>query len=298
MNCMMLFGAGASFGSGPTRPSVIPLGKGLYDALVAFSTAWADLPVDADATFKSVEGFEAGMAWVRESHSELVIPLVREMSCYFLQFRPDPGNVYIDLINELRKQQHRTAIATLNYDVLLDMAICYTGNGTINYQNPYEQDLAVLKLHGAPNILPDMRGLKLSDVRMSNWTEAAVEAPMKYSSYAAAVDLWSKDRGVAPSMALYSPTKEVIVTPRFVKAIQTEYAEALKVTEHLAICGAAYMPHDEHIWNPIISSPAVVTIVDPCPANFEALRDVRLGQTNLRCGVFSDFLADVRSGLF
>jgi len=69
----ILFGAGASYGCGTTRPHRVPLGKGLYDELRSrYPETWgSQIKPDEDAAFRQEPPFESdcsghavGSLWV------------------------------------------------------------------------------------------------------------------------------------------------------------------------------------------------------------------------------------------
>ncbi len=80
LSTLFLFGAGASFGSGPGRPNNPPLGKDLFTALA--SDGAAALVPDAVARIFNAK-FEVGMGAPWDHHQPLVILLVRHMAIYF-----------------------------------------------------------------------------------------------------------------------------------------------------------------------------------------------------------------------
>jgi hypothetical protein len=97
----VLFGAGASFGSGDdVYPYRTPLGRDLYAELQTyFPTTWGDkVPSFLDRVFK--RDFEEGMEQLINSEFSVLVPLLmRNMSEYFVEFRPTKGsNLYIRFI--------------------------------------------------------------------------------------------------------------------------------------------------------------------------------------------------------
>lgn len=86
MGDLVLFGAGASFGSVDVRPEPPPLGPKLLAKLQQAFPRWADLPPPAVQIFAS--DFEEGMAYLRSNLDEQLPGLLRDMGLYFLQFRP------------------------------------------------------------------------------------------------------------------------------------------------------------------------------------------------------------------
>ena len=97
MSRVILFGAGATYGSEAVAPSIPPLGADLFDELrAAYPQAWGTIPDEQRPSF--VPNFELGMRDVWESGSHTGPTLVRCMAHYFTRFRPLVGNTYSSLL--------------------------------------------------------------------------------------------------------------------------------------------------------------------------------------------------------
>ncbi len=129
----VLFGAGASFGAvdPPYRP---PLGAGLFEQLVSACPAtWGALSDDDKQRFEGPDrglAFEQGMQWLwdRDQRGELAVQdLITDMAVFFADFQLPPGgnDCYSQLLSCIRRANiigNRVAIATLNYECLLELA--------------------------------------------------------------------------------------------------------------------------------------------------------------------------------
>jgi hypothetical protein len=112
-----LFGAGASNGSGSdVSPHCPPLGRDLFNELtIYFPTSWGSrLPSLLSETFR--KDFEEGMEQLVNSKFSAIVPLLmRNMSEYFVKFRPaGESNLYIRFIKELRPILNDIQFSTIN----------------------------------------------------------------------------------------------------------------------------------------------------------------------------------------
>ena len=76
----LVFGAGASFGSGGCSPKNPPLGNDLFNELEGLNGAFAKLDSSSKSVFRA-DGFEAGMATV-VNDSRIINPLQKELASY------------------------------------------------------------------------------------------------------------------------------------------------------------------------------------------------------------------------
>lgn len=117
----ILFGAGASFGSGSCTPYNPPLGNDLFSKLNEQGGNFSKLNDDIKAKFID-HGFEAGMASIKDD-SRNITPMQKEMACYLSKFVIKNDNAYARLFNKLRVELSKITIVTLNYDLLIEQAI-------------------------------------------------------------------------------------------------------------------------------------------------------------------------------
>ena len=148
----ILFGAGASFGSGSCSPYSPPLGNDLFLKLNEQGGNFSNL--NEDIKLKFIEhGFESGMASI-EDNSRNITPMQKEMACYLSKFSIKNDNAYARLFNKLRTYLSDITIVTLNYDLLIEQAILMNG-----YNVDYNADgkgISLLKPHGSSNFLPQL----------------------------------------------------------------------------------------------------------------------------------------------
>ncbi len=152
-----LFGAGASYGAGHILPKAPPLGKDLYKELARYyPPSWGSLPKEIKASFET--GFEQGMQVLWDKYSSNIALLMRHMTLYLAQFRPDGSHqdLYSRLFRELKNHgiTSRILFSTLNYECLLEIAASALGL-KVDYgeSEVTSNTVQIMKLHGSCNFL-------------------------------------------------------------------------------------------------------------------------------------------------
>lgn len=265
----IIFGAGASYGSGRCIPTNPPLGMKLYDELVKLNGAFSQLNGEAKKSFES-GGFEAGMATVPDN-STIINPLQKELACYLSSFSITPENAYLRLFNRLRPHLSKINIVTLNYDTLIEQAIASIGLGVNYYGNT--EGVQVLKPHGSSNFLPQLpEGFNISNVTMMNCGSYVEGLETKAVSTHEEIKVWCNDprnESISPTLSLYSKDKRVVVGSQLIKNIQKKYNALVDSSNLIILVGIKYIPHDEHIWNCLRESQSPIVVVDPYPEDTE-----------------------------
>jgi len=134
---LILFGAGASFGSEFPGVRVPPLSARLYDELRRFSPElWGALPTpypdlfrtDFEDAFRqlgndSPSPLSPAFNPTADYPAKLTGPLLRKMAQFFLEFVPTDNSLYLRLAEKMKKNDWRGVLASLNYDLLLPIAL-------------------------------------------------------------------------------------------------------------------------------------------------------------------------------
>ena len=124
MSKLILFGAGASYGS--KNINVPPLGDDLFKALQSFNPdGWGQLPSSIANEFQG--DFENGMVNLSKTHSHAMPVLQRAMAEFFFNFQPTENNLYHTLAKRIKASNWLGAIATLNYERLLEISLTHEG---------------------------------------------------------------------------------------------------------------------------------------------------------------------------
>lgn len=295
-----LLGAGASAfaNASPRNP---PLGNQLFDCLVEESQSWRALPSEAAEEFQRNGLFEFGFEWVMKNCDERAPALVEGMAKYFLQFQPLPNCIYFEFYRRVILSKRLVAIATLNYDLLLDEVIEHL-TGEIRYLGVPRRDPPPLyKLHGAPNLLPDTPPGMLRGFRVSGFGErgSVIEAPVIYVTPSEARDRYAVSDSLHPVMAMYGPGKRTLSCPSVLKDAHDGFNTLCHNASEIVIIGANYAPHDEHIWAPIAAAQARVVVVNPDQNAFRELVERRGDRpTILRHQTFRDYVLDMPTAVY
>lgn len=261
----IIFGAGASYGSGDCHPNVPPLGKDLFKSLEQLHGAFYRLNEPAKKIFRE-EGFEAGMSSI-ENNSEALFPLQKELAIYLSRFHIGDRNAYVKLFNKIKKNIDNIRLATLNYDLLIEQALARNGMQP-TYSGDGEDRVELMKIHGSSNFLPKVDGVRIKDVYIEGAGTFIEGTGTRSVATHEEVKNWclSEDNNsLCPVISMYAKGKQVLVNTATVNNIKNRYAEVLGQSELIVICGVMYSEDDLHVWDPIINSGAKLLVVDPCP---------------------------------
>ena len=263
MKNIILFGAGASYGSGQIIPEKPPLLRQLYPELKrCYPRTWGNFPKDLSSEFD--QDFELGMADIWDKYSPMVPQLMQEMALYFVQFRLAnvKENLYFRLLQFLidKNKISSTILFTLNYEVILDLCT-HALNLNIDPENKTcdEKIIKIIKLHGACNIIPD--GIKVS--RSVKFTKGVLFGTgAKYLfDLNEVVKFCLGDNGLPPVMALIMKEKPIQVSKFILNYYQDIWHEILKGKNKVIIIGVNPNNEDAHIWNPLMTTPSKIYYV-------------------------------------
>lgn len=254
MGNLILFGAGASFGSLEVHPHCPPLGKDLFNKLDLLKGVAHRLPEDLKEIFRS--DFEIGMAELYNRSEGNVMSFQRELAGYLAQFRTKDGNLYLELLKKINIDNF--VFSSLNYDLLLEIASGAIGKG-VTYSNAfYENHIRVLKIHGSSNFWPDLGGIQVIDGVFrpgdgNGGLNAAtiISSPTKVLNYQDTIDRCRNDTTFSPSMAMFAHGKPVSVNPKLIKEQYDMWLTELNKASKVFIIGVRVHEVDEHIWGRI-----------------------------------------------
>lgn len=270
MGSVILFGAGASYGTGDVVPDRPPLGLELYSNLATnFPGSWGVLPDDAKDEFKI--NFERGMRVIWDKYSGATMELMRHMALYFGQFRPkQPGSTaYASLARELQqhKLEGRVTVATLNYECLLELEFWHAGiELSYSLEEVQQRQTKVLKPHGSCNFIPKGISGPVGSIRMGRG--AAIDMPVRAIGDMNEVIKHILTQVLPPVMCLYMEGKPTQVATGTVKAIQKTLRDEISAAKAIAVVGVHPNPEDTYIWDSIASCQGQVGYVGPSAQAF------------------------------
>lgn len=260
---VILFGAGASYGSEPAGTRVPPLGAKLYEELCAFSPdLWAALPSPYPDLFRTdfEQGFErlaqdspsplsVGFNPAMSYPSHLTGPLLRKMAEFFLQFEPTKDSLYGRLAERIRATGWHGALASLNYDLLLPLSL---DRAVLVAQLNLWGDMRSLRVclpHGCCALLiqPGVLTGQATLVGIGN----SIEAPIVFEKNTAVARERLRAEFVPPVMSYFEPLKTAVTAPAFLAQQRSYLSEAVTNADVVTIIGVQVRERDEHIWDPL-----------------------------------------------
>lgn len=271
MSSVFLFGAGASYGSGPCSPCPPPLGAQLFPALQAAGGVAATVNTDLAEVF--VRDFEKGMDRFWAEHNTQTTELLRDMARFFAPFEPLPGNAYSELLRILDGTRKKSVMVTTNYDLLIEHAVIQAKLlVTYGEFSAPKGNVPVLKIHGSCNFLPDLQQHKFKGISfdLSQSTDGSIiETGVRVArSSREIIDFCNLEDSIAPAMAMYSPSKQVLYCRSFIQAQQQAWLTALTAAARIYVIGLGVHLVDEHIWGRLAKARAPVYYVGREPKDF------------------------------
>lgn len=260
MGILFLFGAGASFGSGPCTPYNPPLGRKLISKMS--EEGGIARTIDGELLEIFNDDPEKGMVEFFKVRNGDATQLLKQMAGYLSKFSIAEGNLYIELIRILRKRKS-ICLATTNYDFLIEQAICATGQ-YISYQSLSREknNIPLLKIHGSPNFISKnrMNGITFNVPATSKGiTNFDIDIVHNQQQV---IDYCSSDTSLAPAIAMYHPQKTVLHGGGFVEKIKSDFKREVKKSSKIFVIGLSVNPNDIHIWGELEKTEANIYIVD------------------------------------
>jgi hypothetical protein len=249
MSVVILFGAGASFGSVDAMPETPPLGINLFRKLEERGGIASSLPETLKNTFGD---FEKGMSSYYEYADGNVMAFQRELAHYLAEFTPGMRNVYKELISRLG--QNQIIYSTLNYDLLLELSANQLGLPVIYSAKGPVGAVKILKIHGSCNFWPAIPVGMLDGIKISRSFRADIEAPIRPVSQEETIFRCATEKGLAPAIAMYAEGKHVYVCPSFVERQLEEWKESIRDADKIFVVGVRVNEVDEHIWGTLASA--------------------------------------------
>ncbi len=296
---VILFGAGASYGSGAVVPQPPPLGGTLYGVLASeFPQSWGSLPAVIQRKFEKT--FEVGMGALLATGSQAVPPLMQEFAKLFSRYQLGSPNAYVSLLESLDRagKLTGTAFATLNYECLLEWALMTRGRrGECGDVLPGPQGSYIWKLHGSCNFI-----LRSDQLYVAPATTGLVFGPQpNFDADIEVIDPRSvadrlRNTGLYPAMAYYAQGKQVQMSQRSIRMIQDIYARAVPNATSIGVIGVRPNVADEHVWGPLAATPARVLFVGSRESFSEWRKDHRGDRPTKYLGSHFDATIDALVG--
>jgi hypothetical protein len=261
MSIVILIGAGASYGSEKCIPCNPPLGNGtngLFASLIKHNPqgVFAEIHKNTPSLSKIfIDNFEQGMQCFDTAAEKHNGDHLREMSLFFLNFKPQKENLYIKFLLKLKNKLPSTTFVTTNYDMLLELSAAHIGFNNIHYgkQNGQKDTINILKIHGSPNFLPMVGETKFINLDFGNGN-VYVEAPIKPMTIEEAMHFCQINDSLAPAIAMYHPEKLIRYGREYVIEQQQMWRSAITEASKCIVIGLKLNQEDQHIWKPLAES--------------------------------------------
>lgn len=277
--CLILFGAGASKGNGECFPERPPLGSELLDALHSFNqNLWpASTGLDASQNSTIQASFEKWMDEKIRTGFEIV-PYQKSLAIFFSRYSAiGDNNCYNRVIRALKGQlmRNKTALATLNYDLLLDRALS-RDLGFVNYDDNGRPP-HLIKVHGSCNWLVEhqmlnIRGEFKHEIKGSDYGKfdfpplCIFDEPIKMRNRI-------QEDKLPPIMRIFASTKPSPTGTGWLRKQENRLRAGIQEARRIVIVGARPNDYDHHIWGEILKADADVAIVAPDPLSKEWLKE-------------------------
>jgi hypothetical protein len=137
---------------------------------------------------------------------------------------------------------------------------------------PPQDNLTIWKLHGACNLLPDVKvaSMTIAGKSIFDGSVKPVDLPLVRKQYE--VD----NLAMPPVMCAYMPGKPTQTTPSFISQVRNEWANWMKETDALTVIGVRPNLIERYVWQPIMESQATVWYVGGQDGDYLQLKS-RLG---------------------
>jgi hypothetical protein len=206
-----------------------------------------------------------------------MIPVLNEVAIYFSEFRPGAGNLYVELGRRIRQRANQTVIASLNTEMLLEMALFGSGvpchyEGTLPARGAM-----ILKPHGSVNFLPTLAGMDVAVVSpRDNKRLVALEQcnAIQVVSEPAEVHRYIQTTGLPPMVAAYMPYKPIPFCTAVIRDLWAAWQRVLLGARSLTIIGVGLDGGAPHIFDPLLSLRCAVEYVGPDPDAEKKLREL------------------------
>jgi hypothetical protein len=251
-NPIILFGAGASFGS--DTADTPPLGADLFAALQGFNpVAWGTITGPQATAFRT--DFESAMRELSESNPHALPPLQRAMAAYFFGRGLRETNLYARLARRIRQARWSGATATLNYERLLEIALLHSGLQPYVGDAPagLRQGIEIVLPHGCCHIFCDSVRMAAGGVSFAG-TGITIDGPVRVIADPQEHRARILKDAVPPVMSYFVPEKLTTAGASFIKNQRERWASLTAEAPTIAVVGVRIRPHDAHIWEPLAST--------------------------------------------
>jgi len=250
---MILFGAGASYGSDDVGTP--PLGSDLFDALVCFNrSGWGQIPLDLVDNFR--HDFEEGMRTLSKSNPHWMPPLQRAMAAYFFNFTPRYSSLYRKLARRILESNWNGSLSTINYERLLELSFISEGlRPVVGTSRTNSNEIELCLPHGCCHLFCEsVRGS--ANMLSLAGTMVTTNGPIKCIPNPAEFQSRIQNDAFPSVMSYFEPEKRTTSGASFIDGQRHRFLELALRASNLGILGVRVRPNDNHIWDPLAKTSA------------------------------------------
>jgi len=174
------------------------------------------------------------------------------MAEYFLDFAPSGKSLYVRLMTRIKEKNWRGVLSTLNYDLLLPIALEKCGS---------RESLRVCFPHGCCAILIKPGQLAGNPVLIGLGNRIDAELIFEWDVTTARQRL--RDETVPPAMCYFEPDKSVCTGHAFIKQQRSLFEQAVREAKTVILIGIQVRERDGHIWDPLAAANAKLVYCSP-----------------------------------
>lgn len=251
----LLFGAGASYGSGDVTPRPPPLAADLLVPLKRlFPTIWGALAPEHEAALAN--DFEAGMKMLGEQQSHYLPPLQRALASFFFDFVPGRDNLYRKLARRIKGSDWPGILISLNYERLLELSLLLEGIAPFCGSPPDAKSSVELCLpHGCCHLFCEAARGSAANMSFSGpsvTTRGPVICIPDRREYCHRI----KTDAFPPVMSYFDASKGTTSGANFIEDQRARYTQVVQSASTIVIVGVRARPHDRHLWEALAATDA------------------------------------------
>lgn len=254
---VLVFGAGASFGSGEVKPKPPPMTDGLFTVMQRLFPAVCR-GLSQECVDLLLDDFEAGMRMVGEVNSHMLPPLQRSMASFFFGFYPGENNLYRRIARKVIGVEWSGAFVSFNYERLLEIALITEGLQPFVGQRPDgEKYVEICLPHGCCHIFCDsVRGaanvVSFAGFNVSTHGQVSVVVnPVEFNSRI-------RNDAFPPVMSYFELEKRTSSGVNFIEEQRKRYIDLISDAKTVIVIGLKVRQNDKHIWDAIAETKAKI----------------------------------------
>lgn len=277
---LFIFGAGASYGSDTDKNLVPPLAADLFNCLAKQYSDISNSPVVMSLASEFSKDFEQGLLKLYEYQPQFWSILQRRMAHYFFQYgisiRIREQNLYYNLGKSIRISGNEIALATLNYERMLEHCI------NAAFQNNFsKRNIELCLPHGCCHLFCDSvkatSGMVFFDPKSVTTNGPVIPIHNPDELYKRL-----QEDAMPPVMSYFEPTKITTSGANFISEQRIRFKHLISEASKIAVIGIKIREHDEHIWQPLKDTSAKIIYCSgkEDAAHYEAWRDDKPHRSN------------------